>query len=140
MGTLISRASCSGRPLNTVAQAYRLNFGCAVDGPTFHGHRVNILQKCDVWTEFFHILAHLDKHRYGAQTAHDAADAQCIGNRLAQPILLGYFKIDHCARFVAAHLNHRNGIVGAVQRRAQVCGGLNDRLHTQGLRDLVSDH
>ncbi len=126
-----------GRALHAVAQANRLDGRGAVDGPAVHGHGVDVLQKGHVRAQFFHIRAHLQQHGNGAQAAHDAANAQRVGNGLAQAILLGHFKVHHRARLVACHLEHANGVVGAIQGGAAVQGGLDGGLHAQRLGDLV---
>ncbi len=67
-------------------------------------------------------MAHIQQDRDRAQAAHDAADAQRVGNRLAQAIFFGDFKVDDGARFVAAHLEHTDRVVRAIQRRPPISG------------------
>ena len=68
--------------------------------------------------------AHIvEQHRDRAQPAHDAADAERVGDRLAQAELLRDLEVDHGARLVAADLDHVDRVVGAVERGAAVGGG-----------------
>ena len=64
--------------------------------------------------------AHVEQHRDGAQAAHDAADAERVGDRLAQAEPLRHLEVGHGARLVAADLDHVDRVVGAVERGAPV--------------------
>ena len=59
----------------------------------------------------------------GAQAAHDAADAERVGDRLAQPVLLRHLEVDHGAGLVAGDLDHQHDVVGVLERAAAVGGG-----------------
>ena len=68
--------------------------------------------------------AHIDEqHRDRAQAAHDPADAERVGDGLAQPELLRHLEVGDGARLVAADLDHVDRVVGAVERGAPVGGG-----------------
>ena len=70
--------------------------------------------------------AHIvEQHRDRAQAAHDAADAERVGDRLAQAELLRDLEVGDRARLVAADLDHVDRVVGAVERGAPV-GGRDD--------------
>jgi hypothetical protein len=78
------------------------------------------------------------KHGDGAQPAHDAADAQRVGDGLAQAVLPGDLEVDHRARPVATDLKHRDSIVSTGQGGAAVQGSLDHRLDTQPGRQPLS--
>ena len=126
-----------GRALHAVAQAHGLDGAGARDGPAVHGHGVHVLEEGHIRADLFHIAAHSQHHRDGAQRAHDAADAEGVGDGLAQPVLLGDFKVDDGARPVAAHLEHADRVVGAVQRGPPVQRGLQGGLDAEVVGDLV---
>ena len=52
--------------------------------------------------------------------AEDAADAERVGDCLAQAVLLRNLEVDHRARLVAADLNHIDRVVRAVERGAAI--------------------
>jgi hypothetical protein len=93
------------------------------------------LRKVTSGHSFFHIAAGIQQHRDGAQGAHDAADAQRIGDGLAQAVLLGDLEVDHRAGLVPANLEHADGVIGAIQGGAPVEGGLDARVRAQHVRD-----
>ena len=73
--------------------------------------------------------AHMSSmHRDRAQAAHDPADAERVGDRLAQAVLLRHLEVGDGARLVAADLDHVDRVVGAVERGAPVGGGGDLRL------------
>ncbi|MCY1549960.1 hypothetical protein D9M68_861690 [compost metagenome] len=51
---------------------------------------------------------------HGAQAAHDASDAQRIGNGLAQIVLFGHLEIDDGRGLIAANLEADDDEVRAV--------------------------
>ena len=63
--------------------------------------------------------------RHGAQAAHDAADAERVGDGLAQAVFLRHFEIGDGAGLVAADLESNDDEIGAFQRLALVGIGLN---------------
>ena len=118
----------AGGVLHAVAQPDGLDLSGAVDRPAVHRHRVDVLQECHIGAELFHVAAHVQQHRDGAQPTEDPADAQRVGDRLAQAILLGNLKVDHRRGLVAADLDHADRVIGTVERFAAVGGGLDGRV------------
>ena len=95
----MSRGQVSGGARHAVAQARRS--GCCVarlTRPAVHRHRVDVVQEDHIRAQLFHVAAHLQQHRDGAQAAHDAADAERVGDRLAQAVALGNLEIHHRRR------------------------------------------
>ena len=83
-----------------------------------------------------HIVEH---HRNRAEAAHDPADAERVGDRLAQAEALGHLEVGDGARLVAADLDHVDRVVGTVERGAAI-GGLRDLgRRPQRLRDAPGD-
>ena len=125
------------RPLHAVAEADGLDLGGAANGPADHRHRVDVLEEGHVGADLLHVAAHVEQHGNGAQTAHDAADAQRVGNGLVQAIALGNLEVGHCARFIAAHLNHADGIVRPVERLPPIQRGFDFGLCAKEIGDSV---
>ena len=82
-------------------------------------------------------MADIQQHRDGAQRAHDPADAQRIGDGLAQAVFLGDFEIDHRAGFVSGDLEHTDGVIRPVQRFSPVAGGLDGWVRPHQSRQAV---
>ncbi len=127
----------SRRALDTVTQAHHPDLAGSTDSPAVHGHRVDVVEESDSGAQFFHVAAHVQQDGDGAQGAHDATDAQGVANGLAQPVLLGDFKINHRAGLVASHLEHADSIVGTIQGRPAVGGGFDGGMGIQERGDLV---
>ena len=72
--------------------------------------------------------------------ADDPADAERVGDGLAQTVLLRNLEVDHSAGFVAGDLEHRDGVVGPVERGAAVERRLDDRMNAQRFGDAASDY
>jgi len=125
--------------LHAVAQPHRADLGGAVDRPTVHRHRVDVLQERHVGADLLHIAAHVEQHWDGAQAAEDAADAERVGDGLAQAVLLGDLEIDDGGGLVAAHLDHTDRIIGAIECAAAVGGGFDGRVPVDGLGDFIGD-
>ena len=90
------------------------------DGPAEHRHRVDVLQQQRVGAELLHVAADVEQHRDRPQAAHDPADAERVGDRLAQPVALRDLEVDDGRRPVAADLERGHDVVGAVERGAPV--------------------
>ena len=86
-----------------------------------------------------HVLADRPQMRHGAQPAHDAANAQRVGNRLAQAEFLRHLEIGHRARFVPADLEGYYNEIGALQRPALVAMGLDLRANAKARNELARD-
>ena len=68
--------------------------------------------------------------RHGAQTAHDAADAERVRDRLPQAEPLGDLEIGDGAGIVAADLERDDDEIGALERAALVASGFRSRAGT----------
>ena len=108
--------------------------------PGVDRHRVDILQQGGVGADLHHVLRHIPKHRHRAQAAHDAANAQRVGDGLAQAVLFGDFEIGHRTGFIAADLKGGDNEIRALQRHAAVgvgrdgCSGPDRADHGAGHR------
>ena len=94
-----------GAHLHAVAQAHRLDGGVALHIAGQHGHGVGVVEEPRVRAHLSHIVGKILHHGNGAQSAEDAANAQRIGDGLAQAVLLGHFKVRYRAGLVQTHLN-----------------------------------
>jgi hypothetical protein len=94
-----------GRALNRMAKTHlpdrRVFLG---NRPGIDRHGIHILQHDGVRADGQHVLADLPQMRHGAKTAHDAADAERIGNGLAQAIFARHLEIGDRAGLVPADL------------------------------------
>jgi len=77
--------------------------------------------------------------RHGSQAAHDAADAERVGDGLAQAVFLRHFEVGHGARLVAADLKGDDDEVRTDQRLALVGIGLGPCFHAERRDQLVDD-
>ena len=102
-------------------------------------HRIDVLQHQRVRAELLHVARDVDQHRRCAEAAHDAADAERVGDRLAQAVLLRHLEIGNGAGLVAGDLDHQHDVVGILQRAAAVGGGGDFRLRIDGGRDALRD-
>ncbi len=133
----MSVSQALGRALDAVTETHGFDGAGTIDGPAVHGHGIYILEKGHVRAEFLHLRRHRQKDGNGAQAAHDPADAQRIGDGLTEAVLFGDLEVDNRARFVAAYLEHADGVVGPVQGAAAISGGFDARLRAEKVRDLV---
>ena len=90
LGELLRRA------LHAVTEADRADRAGAADRPAIHRHRIDVLQEDRIRTMLLHQPAVFEKHRNRAKSAHDAADAEGIADRLAESVLLRNLEVDHC--------------------------------------------
>ena len=128
-----------GGALHAVAEADGLDLGRSIDGRGDHRHRVDVVQEGDIGTQLGHVATHVQEDRDGAQRAHDPADAERVGDGLAQTVLLRNLEVDHGAGFVAGDLEHRDGVVRAIERGATVERRLDGRMDAQRLSDAAGD-
>ena len=84
-------------------------------------------------------MAHIGHHRDGAQRAHYAADAEGVGDGLAQAVLLGNLEVGDGGGPVSTDLEHPDSVIRAVQRGAPVEGGFDGGMHIQRLGHFVRD-
>ena len=71
--------------------------------------------------------------RNGAQAAHDAADAERIGDCMAQVVFLRHFKIGNSAWLITTNLESNNNKVRSFQCFALIGMSLNPGLGTKRL-------
>ena len=121
-----------GGVLHAVAKAdpldVRLGRGGPCERPHVDRHRVDVLQECGVAAQLLHLGLHLQQHRHGSQAAHDAADAERVGDGLSKAELLGHLEVHDRRRLVTADLEHGDDMVRAIQRDASIGRGV-DRRH-----------
>ena len=77
--------------------------------------------------------------RHGAEAAHDAADAERVGDGLAQAVFLRHLEIGDRAGLVAADLEGDDDEIGAVERLALVGIGLDRGRHAERRDQLAGD-
>ena len=115
------------RVLHRVAEPDGADRAGLGDGPAQHRHRVDVVEQQRVRAELLEVAAHVEQHRDRPQAAHDPADADRVTDRLPQAVPLGNLEVDDGRRPVAADLERRDDVVGAVERRAPVERGLDGR-------------
>jgi hypothetical protein len=127
------------RSLHAVTQAHRRDVGQSVQRPAVHRHRVHVVEMQHVGAQLLHVVEHLLHHRDGAQGAHDPADAERVGDRLTQPVLLRDLEVDHRRRPVPADLDHADRVVGTVECGSPVGGRHHRRVRAESGCDPMSD-
>ena len=103
-----------GAHLNAMAQADGLYAGIALERAGEHRHGVNIIKEPRVGADFLHIVGEVKHHGRGTQGTEYAADAEGIGDGLAQAILFRYFEVSHGTGLIAADLNSVYNIVASL--------------------------
>jgi hypothetical protein len=98
-----------------VAQTDRSYFGRSVDGATVHGHWVGVVEKPHVGAHILHVLAHGQEHGDRPQATHDAADTECVADRLAEAEAFWYLEVGDGTRLVTANLDHVDGVVSSIK-------------------------
>ena len=101
--------------LHAVAQAHGLDSRVALHGPGEHGHGVGVVQEPGVGADLLHVMGEVHHHRDGAQRPEDAADAQGVGDSLAQAVLFRHLKVGDGAGLVQAHLDGVDHVIGPAQ-------------------------
>src|SRR5271169_6987903 len=97
------------RALDGMTEADLANRGISRrDRPCIDRHRVDVLQQDRIWTDREHVLTDRPEMRHGSKAAHDAADAQRIGDRLPEAEALGDLEMRYRAGSVAADLERRD--------------------------------
>ena len=126
--------------LHRMTQARLVDMRIALrQGPCVDRHRIDVLHEQRVGAEPRHILGHRPKMRHGAQPPHDPTDAQCVGNRLPQPVFARDVKIDDGRGAIAADLKCGDHEIGALQCAGAVGGCLHRGTGTHGLDHLPRD-
>ena len=80
-----------------------------------HRHRVDVVEEPRVGADGLHVVGEVEADGDGPQGAEDAADAQRVGDGLAQAVLLGDLEVDDRARVVAADLDGVDDVVGPAE-------------------------
>src|SRR5262249_37488124 len=93
-------------------------------GPGVHCHWIDVVQESDVRADLLHVVTHVEHDRDGAQSAEDAANTECISNGLLQAITFWDLEVDQC-RWVAADLDHIDGVVGSFQGSSAILRSTN---------------
>ena len=101
--------------LHAVAQAHGLDAAAAQHGGGEHGHGVGVVEEPGVRADLLHVMGKVQHDRDGPQRAEDAADAQGVGDGLAQAVLLGHFEVRDGAGVVEPDLDGVDHVVGAAQ-------------------------
>ena len=78
-------------------------------------HRVGVIEEPGVGADLLHIAGEVTQHVNGAQTAENSADAEGVGNGLAQTVLFRYLEIYDGAGVVKSHLNGVYNEIGIAQ-------------------------
>jgi len=133
-GELLSRA------LNAMAEADVVDRRCAADSPGDDRHWVDVIEQPCIGADLFHIVGNVKEHRDRAQSAHDPADAQRVGNRLAQTVLPGNVEIDHRRRTIPTDLEHRDHIICPIKCGTAVGGCLDDRVRAESQSESLGDN
>ena len=126
--------------LHAVAQTHGLDAGIALHRAGKHGHGIGIIEEPRVRADLFHVLREIEQDRDGSQRAENAADAEGVGDGLAQTVFFRNFEVGDGAGIIAADLNGVHDVICAAQGflallHAQIC--LNLRLGAVVLIDDV---
>nr|BFF17404.1 hypothetical protein GCM10025730_09250 [Promicromonospora thailandica] len=107
-------------PVHAVAQPGDLELGRHHGQPPHvHGHRVGVVEQPRVGAQLAHVGGERLQHGEGAQRTEDAAHAGRVADGLAQPVPGGDLEVALRGGH-AAHLDHVDHEVGAVEGRAAV--------------------
>ena len=129
------------RMLHAVAQTDGLDRGAAaIERPGDHGHRVGVIDVQRTVSALLDVAHHLLHDGDRAQRAHDAADAQRIGDRLFDAILARDVEVDDGGRAVPTDLNRIDDVTRAFKGLAAVGGCRNRRRGTDRRGDPVRNH
>lgn len=131
-----------GADLHRVAETHRLGEDKALHIARKHGHGVGVIEKPGVGANLVHIVTEGLHNGNGTEGAHDAADAEGIGDGLTEAVLLGDLKIDNGAGIVASHLNgvdHKPGTAEGLLAVLDAEMGGNLSVAAHGLDHAVQD-
>ena len=87
-----------------------------------HRHGVRVVQHPRRGADRLHLVREIEHHRQRAQGAEDAADAEGVGDGLAQSVFFRNFEIDDGARVIPADLDRVDDVIRPLQRFASVGG------------------
>ena len=105
-----------GADLHAVAQTDGLDAGIALHVAGEHSHRIGVIEKERVRADLLHIPGKILHDRNRSERAHDPADAQCVGNSLAETVFLGNLEVDDGCGIVSADLDRVDDKCGAAER------------------------
>ena len=101
--------------LHAVAKSNRLDVRVALHIARENCHRVGVIEKPRVGADFLNVAGKILQHMNRPQAAENAADAERVGNRLAQAVLFRNFKVDDRAGIVKTDLNRVHHKIRAAQ-------------------------
>ena len=111
-----------------------------VHRPGHHRHRVGVVQQPRVGAAALHLVSDTEHHGDGPQAAEDAADAEGVGDGLPHAVPVRDLEVQSGGS-EAADVDLVHDIVGAVERRAELRRGHDDRVGPDGcggrLRDAI---
>ncbi|MNC22419.1 hypothetical protein D3C75_704200 [compost metagenome] len=123
--------------LHTVAQPDRLYSAICIHYIGQYSHRVRIVQEQSVRAHLTDICGKIKQHRYRAQVAENAANADSVRDRLPESVFLGNLKICNRTRIIAAYLDRINHVLGTAQRFLPVGVGLHNTCAAGAGLDIV---
>ena len=101
--------------LNAVTESDRLDTRVSLHISRKNCHGIRVVQEPSVRADLFHIPREILEHVNGAHSAKDSADAERVGDSLAQTVLFRHFKVDDGARVVKSDLNSVDHEIRAAQ-------------------------
>ncbi|OQA87503.1 MAG: hypothetical protein BWY31_00671 [Lentisphaerae bacterium ADurb.Bin242] len=119
--------------LDRMAEADGLDGSSAEHRAGEHRHRIGVVQEPGVRADFLHVVRKVQHDGNRPEGAEDAADAEGVGDGLAQPVFFRDLEVDHGRGLIAAHLNGIDHEMGSLESflpvgRAQVSGDLRASL------------
>ena len=121
-----------GGQLNGVTQAHLADLWIlGFNGPSVDRHRVNVLQHDRFGTNIHDVITNRPQVGNSPDTAHDAADAKCVGDGLAQAEFLRDLKVSDGTGFKAANLERDHNKVRPFKRLALVHVGRHSRANAE---------
>ena len=88
-----------------MANSHCIWIGVSLNIAGQHAHRIGVVDKKCIGAYLQHVFCKVFQHRNGAQSAEDAADAQCITYGLLQTVFFWHFKVYNSTGVIAAYLN-----------------------------------
>ena len=119
------------RVLHRMAQPDLLHLRIAFGNrPGVDRHRIDVLQHGCGRADSSHVLGELPQVRHRAEPSHDTANAESVGDRLAQTVAPGHFEIGHRTGLVPPDLERDDDEIRALDRPALVGVGLDAGIRT----------
>ena len=106
-----------GADLDRVAETDRLHAAAAEHRTGEHRHRIGVVEEPGVRRDLFDVAGEVEHHRNRPQCAEDAADAERVGDGLAQAVFLGNLEVDDGRRLIPADLDGVDDEVRVAERR-----------------------